>query len=636
MRGVSYEAMRAEEHALRALTDFTRSPEPGRLGADPYDVVAVGRDRFVGLERSPGRLVVFDSELRTIASWPNLSRPRAIAASGRRLLVASDRDARIRAFEAAEDAIVPRPERDLEVGGASVRALAFGAGESVFALDEIADELVMLTPDGRRAWKTPAAPFSVVVAGKYVVVASSIGHAISAAPLGEDGAPTGELRSVTHDGPFFGLAAVDRGDAGLLFAAGGVEDVPLDRTGGFFGNIDSFVYLYSFDGSGFRRLAAVNTSEIGVVTPKAIDLRIEAGEAVVVAAGYASESAAVIRLPLAGEGGARASVIPSLPGLTTFVRDDGGRLVGPSPLLDGWVALREGTAPQLVETSGARDEVFLGEALFATTLMAPWQSSDGKKSRFTCETCHFEGGVDGRTHHTGRGDVRATTKPLRGLFSNPPHFTRALDADTTEMIFAEFGVAAAASSNDGWFGLDDAPLGWTGSVRWESGLDRSPVGLRRALLAYLAYAAHPPNPRVTGRQGFDAVERRGADLFAATCEGCHAARLVANDPGSAVPRDRWEASIFTEVGPIVWARDGYEKTGVEPYVHPEGARPTSLRRLEDKRPYFTNGSAKSLDEVLERARFGEGDRFFHDGSPPDSRALSADEREALLAFLRLL
>jgi len=92
---------------------------------------------------------------------------------------------------------------------------------------------------------------------------------------------------------------------------------------------------------------------------------------------------------------------------------------------------------------------------------------------------------------------------------------------------------------------------------------------------------------------------------------------------------------MSEAGPIVWARDGYEKTGVEPYVHELGARPTSLRRLEDKRPYFTNGSAKTLGAVLERARW-DGARFFHDGAPEAASGLTPDERASLAAFLLLL
>jgi hypothetical protein len=107
-----------------------------------------------------------------------------------------------------------------------------------------------------------------------------------------------------------------------------------------------------------------------------------------------------------------------------------------------------------------------------------------------------------------------------------------------------------------------------------------------------------------------------------------------------VPFERWEAMIFRREGPIVWATSEYKKTGVEPYVHERGSRVPSLRRLYAKRPYFTNGSARDLSAVLERARFSKGlvGPFFHDHAPesPSLRAIGDDEKLALLAFLDLL
>jgi hypothetical protein len=64
-----------------------------------------------------------------------------------------------------------------------------------------------------------------------------------------------------------------------------------------------------------------------------------------------------------------------------------------------------------------------------------------------------------------------------------------------------------------------------------------------------------------------------------------------------------------------------------------------LRRLYKKHPYFTNGSAKDLPSVLDRARFGDG-AFWHemlDGqSNAETTGLATGEKQALLAFLDLL
>jgi len=118
----------------------------------------------------------------------------------------------------------------------------------------------------------------------------------------------------------------------------------------------------------------------------------------------------------------------------------------PHGFLDAWVVASP-SGNTLVRVDDASEstrstESRLGEALLFTTLMAPWNRSDGRLSRFTCETCHFEGYVDGRTHFTGRGDVHATTKPLLGLFNNRPHFSRALDRDITTDAAARDAYAA--------------------------------------------------------------------------------------------------------------------------------------------------------------------------------------------------
>jgi hypothetical protein len=287
------------------------------------------------------------------------------------------------------------------------------------------------------------------------------------------------------------------------------------------------------------------------------------------------------------------------------------------------------------DASGGRSsDSRLGEALFFTTLMAPWDRSDGRLSRFTCETCHFEGYVDGRTHFTGRGDVHATTKPLLGLFNNRPHFSRALDPDLTTMVDNEFRVAGAKSEHDPWFALSVADFPWVeGLTDGRRNLD--PEALRRALMAFFMDFTHRPNPAVAGRSRWSDLERAGAAVFRSRCESCHEARLVADDPATRVPFDRWEELVMSREGPIVWAHSAYEQTGVVPYVNEKGARVVSLRRLYKKYPYFTNGSARDLASVLDRARFAPG-RFVHDGPLEGAAVLDAQEKTALAAFLDLL
>ncbi len=70
-------------------------------------------------------------------------------------------------------------------------------------------------------------------------------------------------------------------------------------------------------------------------------------------------------------------------------------------------------------------------------------------------------------------------------------------------------------------------------------------------------------------------------------------------------------------------------------MNEKGARVVSLRRLYKKYPYFTNGSARDLASVLDRAGI-LGDRFFHEGAPVGATRLRAEEKVALVAFLDLL
>jgi cytochrome c peroxidase len=103
-----------------------------------------------------------------------------------------------------------------------------------------------------------------------------------------------------------------------------------------------------------------------------------------------------------------------------------------------------------------------------------------------------------------------------------------------------------------------------------------------------------------------------------------------------VPFDKWESLVLAREGAIVWGRASYEKTGILPYVHEKGARVPSLRRLYKKHPYFTNGSAQTLEDVLAQARFSS-EGFLHAPPNPDGGAtLDERSRAALLAFLDLL
>lgn len=652
--------LRAFDERRRESTDFARAPGWNRVsGPDPYALVEIPGSGFLaGILRGADAVVVLDGALREVQRLPAPRGPAALARAGDLLYVAGDLSSTVARFRWRGGALVPAGTAELP-GVHAIRGLAAGPGGWLYLVEEERGRLLAASvsdgPDGsfvlglRQERFVGNGPVRVERVGDRLIVDCILDHALVIQELDPDGRPAdGAPTRIVHDGPIWSFAAVPDGATGrLLIAAGGVEDHPLDRTVGAFGYVDSFLYLYRQEGPGrpATRLAAVDVSDHGVVVPKALTLAISGAHPVARVAGYGSDRWLEVRFD------GRPSVASGalVPGTSAvLVRGDGARVFA-DPLLDAWVLQRpEADAPPAIvpvpfppssSAPPADPDVRLGEALIFTTLIAPWNSSAGPLSRFTCETCHFEGYADGRTHHTGRGDVHAVTKPLLGLFNNRPHFSRALDPDLVSVAFNEFRVAGARSDHDPWFALRGRDVPWLNAlgVRDER---LSPERLRRAFMAFLMAFNHRPNPMAVQRERFSAEERAGAAVFRDRCESCHQARLASDVPESRVPFERWEELTLSHDGPIVWGEDAYEKTGVIPYVHPEGARVPSLRRLYKKRPYFTNGTAPDLAAVLERVRY-TSEAFWHEdgeGPPPaEARtALDARERQALLAFLRIL
>jgi hypothetical protein len=663
-------ALLAFEDERRRTTDFAQLPSADvALGANPYQLrrlsgerAGSGSARAVGLLRGADAVVLLDAggrELARIAAPPS---PTALAADrGGRIWVGGTGSRELAVYRASQDPARLERAGSFAVDGAwTVRALAASRdGDWLYAADERTGQVTALEIRARGAPRQRSIgrcrePIQLAPAGPWLVVNCLAEHALLAYPLDARGRPTGAapLR-IELDGPLWSLAAAPTA-RGVLVAAGGVEDHPLERREGGFGYIDSFLYMYVLPAGPARaprRLAEVDLSAAGVVTPKWVSVEVGAGDRVTVrTAGYATSVLATLTWPALGDGAAPVvESEPFVPGTTDWLAlgDATDRSAGlaASPLLDAWIATGRGDRPSVALAHGVgravgraprSAESRVGEALFFTTLMAPWNRSEGKLSRFTCETCHFEAHGDGRVHYTGRGKVHSSTKPLRGLLNNRPHFTRALDRTMTQMVHAEFRVANRWSGRDPWFALAAADFPWLAAIDGVPS-SLSPIYLRRALMTFLMELTFEPNQAVRGRHRFAARERAGAELFRDRCESCHGARLVTDEPATAVPFDRWEELVFSPQGPIVWASAEYRKTGVEPYVHPEGARTTSLRRLHHKFPYFTSGSARSLADVMARAAWAGG-RFFHDRAPPEAEVerLNAEQQAALVAFLELL
>jgi len=653
------EVLRDFENVARARTNFSHATTSDvAFGPDPYVVrhtKSGDATPIVGLLRGRSALVQLDPALREVDRVPTPSSPTGLAiARDGELFVVGELSGDIARFRTRDGVIEPAGSVRL-TGVHSLRDVAAGPEGVVYAIDDHDGRLLTLTPGPEGISAPPASrmdspvchgPEHLLRVSDALLVDCLLDHAIVLRKVDRNGFPVseGEVR-IVHDGPMWGMSALEDG-LGLWLAAGGVEDHPLDRTEGSFGFVDSFVTLYRIaDGAATKR-GEVNTSALGLVTPKALFARRgPAGGVELAVAAYGSNRFALLTRDQAS---LREGTLLAEPTVTTRDLPPGsagidllpdGSFVVANPLLDAWLRVM----PERVDIVQVRDiqsearssDSRLGEALFFTTLMAPWNKSDGRLSRFTCETCHFEGYVDGRTHHTGRGNISTTTKPLLSLLSNRPHFSRALDPDLTTMVDNEFRVAGAKSDHDPWFSLalDDFP--WT--RRMDLGEGRvSPLSLRRALMTFFMEFTHRPNPSVVNRTRWTDLERAGANVFQQRCESCHQARLVTDDPRTRLPFEEWEPAVMSLQGPIVWARGEYAKTGVVPYVNESGARVVSLRRLYKKFPYFTNGSAKSVGDVLDRVRISNDGGFAHDGAADRGRPLDAEDKRGLTAFLVLL
>lgn len=630
----------AWEQQQREQLDFADWPaSDGRFGVDPYRIIALPDGRFAASLRGADRVVLLDGDGQVTGSAEAPHDPTDLAWREGELLVVGTGEARVARYDGSL-----APLADIELPLADAPRAMVASATRIWVADEGTPKLHEIGPAAsdraRRPWCR--GPLALALLDDDLLLGNClIDHELRGVAL-DGGAEAFRIR---HDGPIWSFALGPTHDGARLLALTGIEDHPLDRSDGGFGYIDSFVWIYALrsDADGqwhATEAAALNVSQHGVVTPKWSRWRGDAVQLYV--GGYAS--APLLQLDWSA-GLTNAPVIherPGLPGTRDAVWLDDGRLLATDPLLDRLLVLDDAVVQGLeLDIAWPDDRSFderLGEALLFTTAMAPRNTSDDQRSRFSCEACHFEGRGDGRVHFTGREfegrRVHAVSKTLMGLFPNRPHFSRALDRSTAKMVDNEFRVANRHSTLDAWFSLDAELVPWIAELPGWPGGSLDGELLRLAVMKFLLRFSMPSNPATRGRSEFSPLEAEGARLFAQQCERCHEARTVADDPDTRVmlgehgDLEPWRARIFSTAAPILWASDAYAQTGIEPWVHPDGARVPSLRRLYTDGPYFTNGSARSLDDVLAGLRNGE--------HQVGAGNLTAPKREALAAFLRLL
>jgi len=631
-----------EKQQRRTINFATLPASDATLGSDPYRITRVG-DHFIGLLRGESAVVLLDDRARELGRVPMRS-PSALAMlPDGSVLVVGDATSMLVHLRVEGELLIKVELPIANLYGA--RGLAVAAdGKTAYVVEDHTGRLLsyQLRRDGtsvrvadERELGRCHGPIAVRTLDDLIVTNCLLDRAL------EIRRGTAVQR-IQHDGPLWSFELLRTRD-GVILAAGGVEDHPLEREDGGFGYVDSYLFLYKLERDKPTRLAAVNLGESRGITPKWLEIFEDGPRLAVETAGFGGGRQIIVSWPTRRfdqQPDIKAWAMP--PGTVDAAKRKAGGLILANTLFDGWVVVGGGGEEVAIVPAGKPStrtlEARVGELLFFTELMAPWSGTEGKRSRFTCETCHHEGYIDGRTHYTGREHgglkVHAATRPLRGLFNNAPYFSRALDQSMTQMVHSEFKVANRHTGRDPWFELTAGTIDWW---KYVAGMPRSlkPEMLRESLMRFLIEFTHRSNPVASNHTQFTAIERRGAEAFRARCTSCHAARLIAEEPPTEIGFDRWEKLVLSAAGPIVWNNAAYATTGVAPYVHDAGTRVPTLRRLYKKWPYFTNGSAKSLGEVLERFAY-DGTTGMHDHAPAAMTRLTAEEKTALLAFLDLL
>ncbi len=677
----SLEGLLNYENSL--LRKFRESPglnPADKFGSDPFKIRYLpNRKQYLILLRNRSEILLADRSLNLMDRRETPRSPTAwTLVNNRFLFVSGNQSPEIQLYEITPHKILSRGKIRLR-GVASVRDLVYVPSlHSLFLLDDFDRRLHQLTlapnwPGQNRltfhqkAFPLPAGPVQIRYQNNHLLINLLLDHTLLIVPLTQ-GQPDFSLSSqITHDGPIWAFDAI-ASDSAMMIAAGGVENHPLNRLGEEFGYVDSFLFLYVLrrdrstgvyrwrptDREVPGRYAQQNLSEINIVTPKA--LRFESAShdtSRLWVSAFGSPKLARFdvregRLQLTGQFN-----LP--PGTTDFVivqeeqnekkpgKEDHS-LVITNALFDQIYRLKidsESSAYQRVQgipLSKAKlsRESRIGELLFFTTLLTPHNRTDGELSRFTCEACHHEGTFDGRVHYTGRGHVFASTKTVRNLANNVPLFSRAGDKSLASMVLAEFRVANQGRKDS--FSVELSAFPWLKEIG-NLPSELSPTYLRRAFLSFFVDFQHRPNPWQTQSRKLSPKALKGLPVFRERCEYCHQATISTREYES-LPYTDWKIWLEAEEKDLVWGAPFYTKTGIKPYVHRAGARVPSLRRVKQKYPYFTDGSSRTLRDLLSRFRYQDTTAWHHykprsgEAKPQDVKALTAEEIESLEELLR--
>jgi hypothetical protein len=479
-------------------------------------------------------------------------------------------------------------------------------GGRLFLLDGPAHRVHLLGPDGRSLDVLEVDPgtYALAAGGGHLWLASwNAPHLVHVGPEGRRtphprGAPVRALR-------------VDPAHERLWIV--GPRPAPVRRPSGPVGGLGAVLEAWPLDGATSGRELRVDLGAAGLIDPTALALF---GDAVAVVA----TGSRAVALHTPGRPGLRRLEVGAGPSFALSLPD--GRLVVPGRLDDrvhvvgGGAAasvldLGDGAAPTLVE---------LGELLFTERHLG--EAGDGAH---TCNSCHWDGGTDHRRHPGYREARWEQNRSLAGLGMVAPPFTAMQASTLSEAVDGLVEVLADGHGS----GRTPSRVPFRASLRGRPiELDEGEV--RRALLHFLMRRPVERGPWRRPDGAFTAEARAGAALFLRDCASCH-------ETSTGMRRRERVRGLAGLLGtlrrrPLVFGAPVAVDVGVRPPLTPAGARVSPLLEPWRGGPYFSNGSAPSLDAVLRRSRPGTGPVHAPGGAP----FYGESDRRRLLAFLRSL
>lgn len=287
--------------------------------------------------------------------------------------------------------------------------------------------------------------------------------------------------------------------------------------------------------------------------------------------------------------------------------------------LSNTVSVIDGKAALRINLPGAgREKHNVGEILFYNRTL--WSKQPGND--FTCNSCHWDTLSDHRLHPGILENRYEMTRPLSGMRMVAPVFTpmQALTlADAVEGLFQTLDHRFwSGEINAGTFFSEALP-----------GVGLSPLEARTELLKFLMNT-RPERGLLRLRNGeFSPPAIAGSKLFLRDCGGCH-------EPTSnmrtrkAVGPERLLSRL--KEGPLSFGAPLYRETGVKPYYTANGNRTTPLISLSRGGPFFSNGGARSLREVVGFFTPVGSTQAVH-GSSRATGFYSAAEVEQIVEFL---